>query len=112
MMLTVPAFADPSADPSASASGSASTSTPSDHRSAGGQRADETVLTGSDAEKATAAALAAVPDASVDKVETDADGATCEAHMTKSDGTRVTVKFDVNFTVTGAEDGMGAHPAR
>jgi hypothetical protein len=101
MMLTVPAFADPSADPSTAAS------TPADRPAGGGQRSDETVLTGTDAEKATAAALAAVPGATVDRVETDADGATYEAHMTKSDGTKVTVKFDASFTVTGVEDGMG-----
>lgn len=36
----------------------------------------ETPLTGTDAEKATAAALAAWPGATVERVETDADGAT------------------------------------
>jgi hypothetical protein len=67
------------------------------------------VLTGSDAERGRAAALAAVPGGTVDRVETDSDGAAYEAHMTKSDGTKVTVKFDKDFTVTGVEDGMGAH---
>jgi uncharacterized membrane protein YkoI len=66
----------------------------------------EAPLTGDDATKATAAAQAAVPGATVDRVETDADGATYEAHMTKSDGTKVTVKMDANFTVTGTVDGM------
>jgi hypothetical protein len=73
----------------------------------GGQRPGETLLTGADAEKATAAALKAVPGATVDRVETDADGAVYEAHVTKSDGTRVTVKFDKDFNVTGVEPGMG-----
>src|SRR5690242_20067335 len=73
------------------------------------QRGDEKVLTGADADKARAAALKAVPGGTVDRVETDADGAAYEAHMTKSDGTRVTVKFDKNFAVTGVEDGMGSH---
>ena len=107
MMVTVPAFADPSSDPTPTASSSASADAP--HRGGGGQRSDETVLTGTDAEKAKAAALVAVPGGTVDRVETDADGAAYEAHMTKSDGTRVTVKFDSSFTVTGVEDGMGSH---
>jgi hypothetical protein len=73
------------------------------------QRSDETVLTGSDAEKAKAAALKAVPGGTVDRVETDADGAVYEAHMTRSDGSRVTVKFDKDFNVTAVQDGMGSH---
>jgi len=74
-------------------------------------RPGETLLTGTDADKARAAALAAVPGATVVRLETDADGAVYEAHLTKSDGTAVTVKFDKNFTVTGIEAGMGSGPA-
>jgi hypothetical protein len=70
---------------------------------------EEPAPVGTDADKATAAASAAVPGATVDRVETDADGAVYEAHLTKSDGTKVTVKFDEDFTVTGVEDGMGSH---
>lgn len=70
-------------------------------------RSGETALTGTNAATARAAALKAVPGGTVDRVETDADGATYEAHMTKADGTRVTVKFDKNFKVTATEDGMG-----
>jgi hypothetical protein len=55
-----------------------------------------------------AAALKAVPGGTVYRVETDADGATYEAHMTKADGTHVTVKFDKSFKVTAVQDGMGA----
>jgi hypothetical protein len=66
----------------------------------------ETLLTGTDAEKATAAATKAVPGATIDRVETDAEGARYEAHMTKSDGSRVTVKMDASFNVSGVEDGM------
>jgi uncharacterized membrane protein YkoI len=76
----------------------------------GGHQANgitETVLTGDDATKATAAAEAAVPGATAQRVETDAEGATYEVHMTKSDGSVVTVKLDSNFTVTGTVDGMG-----
>jgi len=70
-------------------------------------RPDETVLTGSDAAKAKAAALEAVPGGTVYRVETDAGDAAYEAHMTKKNGTPVTVKMDKNFTVTAVEDGMG-----
>jgi hypothetical protein len=65
----------------------------------------ETVLTGDDATKATAAAQAAVPDGTIERVETDAEGAAYEAHMTKADGSHVTVKMDSTFTVTSIENG-------
>jgi uncharacterized membrane protein YkoI len=66
----------------------------------------EVVMTGDAAAQANAAALAAVPGATVDRVENDAEGATYEAHMTKADGSRVTVKFDASFNVTSIEVGM------
>jgi uncharacterized membrane protein YkoI len=70
----------------------------------------ETLLTGTDAAKATAAALAAVPGATIDRVETDADGAAFEAHLTKPDGTKATVLMDDSFTVTSVEEGgKGGH---
>jgi len=67
----------------------------------------ETELTGDDLAKATAAAQAAVPDGTVVRAETDADGATYEVHMTKADGSEVTVKLDAGFTVTSTIDGKG-----
>lgn len=67
----------------------------------------EELLTGDTAEKVKAAALKAVPGGTIERVETDADGAVYEAHMTKSDGSRVTVLFDANFNVSGTETGMG-----
>ncbi|SER91347.1 PepSY domain-containing protein [Actinokineospora terrae] len=67
---------------------------------------NETPLTGADADKAKAAALAKYPGATVDRVETDSDGA-YEAHITTTDGKRVTVELDKNFTVTGEETGHG-----
>lgn len=70
-------------------------------------RPDEKELTGSDAAKAKAAALEAVPGGTVIRVETDAGDAKYEAHMTKADGTMVTVKMDKDFNVTAVEDGMG-----
>jgi hypothetical protein len=42
------------------------------------------------------------------RVETDAGDGTYEAHVTKTDGTRVTVKFDGSGNITAVEDGMGA----
>ena len=67
----------------------------------------EEILTGDTAAQVTAAAHAAQPDATIDRVETDAEGAAYEAHMTKSDGSHITLKFDQNFNVTGTEDGPG-----
>jgi hypothetical protein len=68
----------------------------------------EELLTGDVADKVRAAALAAVPGGTVQRVENDAEGSPYEAHMTKADGSLVTVKFDKNYAVTGVEDGMGA----
>ena len=70
-------------------------------------RSDEKAVSAADAAKLKAAALAAVPGGTVYRVETDAGDGAYEAHMTKADGTRVTVKFDKNFAVIGVEDGMG-----
>jgi hypothetical protein len=67
----------------------------------------EELLTGDTAASVTAAAQAAVPDGTIDRVENDAEGATYEAHMTKADGSHVTVKLDASFNVTGIEDGPG-----
>lgn len=68
------------------------------------RRSDETLLTGDDAEKARAAALAEYPGATIQRVETDSDGV-YEAHLTTADGKRVTVELDTSFTVTGEETG-------
>ena len=67
----------------------------------------ETLLTGDTATQAKAAALKAVPGGTVERVETDAEGAKYEAHVTKSDGSEVTVKMDASFKVTGTESGHG-----
>jgi hypothetical protein len=67
----------------------------------------ETTLTGDELTKATAAAEAAVPGATAERAETDAEGAAYEVHMTKSDGSVVTVKLDASFNVTSTIDGMG-----
>jgi uncharacterized membrane protein YkoI len=67
----------------------------------------ETLLTGTTAAKVKAAALAAVPGSTVIRVETDSAGSPYEAHLTKSDGSQVTVKIDSNFKVTATESGFG-----
>jgi uncharacterized membrane protein YkoI len=66
----------------------------------------EALLTGDTAAKVTAAAQGAVSGATVDRVENDAEGATYEAHMTKSDGSKVTVKVNADFSVASVETGM------
>jgi hypothetical protein len=74
----------------------------------------ETLLTGSDLARATAAAQGAVSGGTIIRVETDSGGATYEAHITKADGTTVTVKLDASFNVTATQSGFGsggpAHP--
>lgn len=69
----------------------------------------EVLLTGDTADKVTAAALAANPGATIQRVENDAEGATYEAHIVKSDGTSATVKLDASFNVTGTETGGPGH---
>jgi hypothetical protein len=71
----------------------------------------ETLLTGTSASKAKAAALAAVPGATIVRVETDSGGAAYEAHMKKADGSFVTVKLDSSFKVIATQDGFGAGSA-
>ena len=80
----------------------------------GGQRTDETLLTGTTLDQVKAAALAKVgSDATVVRVETDADGnAAYEAHMQKADGTKVTVYVDESFNVVSVEDHTGQRPWR
>ena len=70
----------------------------------GGQRGDETPLTGDTAAKVEAAAKAKVPGGTIVRVETDADGhAKYEAHMTDADGTPVTVYVGEDFAVVSVE---------
>ncbi|MDF9752011.1 hypothetical protein [Arthrobacter sp. ES3-54] len=96
-----------------STSGSSSTQATNGYGT-GGQRGPhqangktEEVLTGDTATKVEAAVKAAKPNATIERMETDADGATYEAHITKADGTRATVLLDANFTVTATEEGQG-----
>jgi hypothetical protein len=68
----------------------------------------ETLLTDGNAEKAKAAALAAVPGGTIIRVETDSAGSPYEAHVRRADGSIVTVKLDTNFKVTSTDSGFGA----
>jgi uncharacterized membrane protein YkoI len=63
----------------------------------------ETPLTGDVATQVTAAAQAAVPGGTIDRVETDNDGV-YEAHVTKADGTHVIVQVGADYAVTGTID--------
>ncbi|HJV30093.1 MAG TPA: PepSY domain-containing protein [Gaiellaceae bacterium] len=90
------------------ASSDAATTQDDDSRARGQhrQRADETPLTGDTASKVRAAALARVDGGAIERVETDADGhAAYEAHMTKADGSRVTVYVNAQFEVVSVESG-------
>jgi hypothetical protein len=70
----------------------------------GHQRSDETLLTGDALAKVKAIAEAKVPGGTIVRIETDADGvATYEAHMTKADGTPVTVYVDSSFNFVSVQ---------
>ena len=70
----------------------------------------ETLLTGDDAAKAEAAALKAVPGATIIRVETNSSGSVYESHVKKADGSMATVLFDKDFNVTSTIDGFGPGP--
>jgi hypothetical protein len=70
----------------------------------------ETLLTGDIAAKVEAAALKAVPGATIIRVETDSSGGTYEAHLKKADGSFVTVQFDADVNVTSTDSGFGRGP--
>ncbi|MDX6228096.1 MAG: hypothetical protein QOI76_1486 [Frankiales bacterium] len=70
-------------------------------------RSDEKSLTSTLTATLKAKALVAVPGGTVYRIESDAGDGVYEAHMTKADGSLVTVKFDKNGNVTKVETGMG-----
>ncbi len=73
---------------------------------------NETLLTGSDLQKAAAAAAAAVPGATVIRAETNSSGTSpYEVHLKKVDGSYVTVELDTSFTATATISGFGAGAA-
>ena len=94
----------------ADSTGSSSSTQATDGYGTGGQRGPhqangktEEVLTGDAATKVEAAVRAAQPDATIERMETDADGATYEAHITLADGSHVTVELDGSFAITGTQ---------
>jgi hypothetical protein len=91
---------------SGSASAAATTTNPPPPQGApwGRQRSAEMPLTGDALAKVTAIAKEKVPGGTIVRVETDADGhAAYEAHMTRSDGTPVTVYVDKSFNFVSIE---------
>ena len=96
------------ASPSTSSTADDATPNPTSTATAEKGHTAETPLTGTDAEKATAAAKEAVPGGTIIRVETDSDGqASYEAHVRKSDGTEVVVLMDDKFNVTSVEEFAG-----
>lgn len=72
-----------------------------------GGGAGETAVTGANAATLKAEALKHVPGATVDAVTSDSGDAAYEVHLTKSDGTEATVKFDKNLKFVNVETGRG-----
>ena len=92
--------------PTATATNSAPAAPPGANGGApwGHQRSDETLLTGDALAKVTAIAKAKVAGGTIVRVETDADGvAAYEAHMTKADGSPVTVYVDKDFNFVSVQ---------
>lgn len=88
--------------------GAATSTTSSAAQHKGGHQANgitEQLLTGDTAARVEAVVKAANPDATIVRVETDAEGAAYEAHIRKADGTKATVKLDASFNITGTEAG-------
>lgn len=100
-------FAATADDNNTTADGSAGTA--ADEFAANGSagsaaRSDEQPLTGDTADKVRAAALAKYPGATVERVESDSDGA-YEVHLVTADGTPVEVQVGKDFAVTGTQEG-------
>jgi len=84
----------------------AATGTTAQQGNGRGDRPQETALTGDTAAKVRAAALAKAPGGTVERVETDGEGnAAYEAHITKADGSRITVYVDKQFNVVKVDEG-------
>ena len=102
-----------SASTSAASGSTASSASSGDARATGPGgaqpvRSDEKSVSSATAAALRAAALKAVAGGTVYRIETDAGDGVYEVHMTKADGSLVTVKFDKNLKVTKVESGMGA----
>jgi hypothetical protein len=95
----------PSSSTSATAA-AAPTAPPANNFSSKPVRSDESAVSSSLAASLKAKAEAKTGGTAY-RVETDSGDATYEAHVKKSDGTVVTVKFDKAGNITAVEDGMG-----
>jgi ABC-type transport system substrate-binding protein len=103
MLSSLAANADSTATTAATTTATASPSPGNFDPGKGGHTANgktEELLTGDTATKVKAAALAAQPGATIQRVETDAEGAAYEAHILKSDSTPATLKFDSSYKLT------------
>ena len=68
-------------------------------------RPAEEALTGDTATKVEAAVMAKYPEATIERMEKDANGGgVYEAHIIKADGTHVVVFLDAGFAVTGEKE--------
>jgi hypothetical protein len=88
--------------------GSASAVTDAVTGSSRGGGSDEKPLTGTTADKVTAAVKAKYPGATIQRVETDSDGV-YEAHILTTGGEELTVQVGKDFTITGTEAGRPGH---
>ena len=74
-----------------------------------GGHAGEEPLTGTTAERVTAAVEAKYPDATIERVETDSDGV-YEAHIVTSNGEELVVQVGKDYSITGTQaDDHGDH---
>jgi hypothetical protein len=96
-----------SATASTAAPGAPANAPAGGHGGAAPVRSDEKSLSASITATLKAAALKAVPGGTVYRIESDAGDGVYEAHMTKADGSLVTVKFGKDLKVTKVESGMG-----
>jgi hypothetical protein len=71
-------------------------------------RSQEELLTGTTAEKVTAAVEAEYPNATIERVETDSEGV-YEAHLVTSAGEELAVQVDKDFAITGTQTGGHGH---
>jgi hypothetical protein len=107
MVGAVPAIGQTATGTATDPAPAADAARPARDPSMGGHMANgitETLLTGDAAGKVTAAAKEAVAGGTIERVENDAEGAAYEAHVTKGDGARVTVKIGADFEVIEVEE--------
>ncbi len=108
---TAPNYPAPAAAPSGAPAGPMGLPPAGDHgRGPGGAtpvRPDEKNVSSSQAATLRAAALQHVPGGTVIRIETDSGDAAYEVHMSKADGSLVTVKFDKALKFVAVEPGMG-----